>query len=165
MSSSSLSVDDLMSIIEAERQYWLNSEVDLNASSGAVGALSNVICAVHGHRAPWHPVAVPPVPLGVSEQTDEPTDDLADFRACQSFVLDLKPKLFPEGSVVRVDVPQFRGHGIVHRLTGENEIQVLLENGNVWAYPSLCCFPEPDASNWPAWIKRKKEVPDEQPQS
>ena len=93
------------------------------------------------------------------------TSQLADFRACQSFVLDLKPKLFPEGSVVRVDVPQFRGHGIVHRLTGENEIQVLLENGNVWAYPSLCCFPEPDASNWPAWIKRKKEVPDEQPQS
>jgi len=50
----SIDVNELMAIIEAERRYWLASESE--GSIGAVGALSNIICAAYGERAPWHPM-------------------------------------------------------------------------------------------------------------
>ncbi len=54
------SVAELEAIIKAELDYWNHAECDGNTtleamSVAAVGACSNIISAIHGWRAEWHP--------------------------------------------------------------------------------------------------------------
>lgn len=52
-------IEELREVLIAEARYWNESEYDTEtmraASVIAVGALSNIMAATFGHRAPWHP--------------------------------------------------------------------------------------------------------------
>lgn len=53
-------IAEVEAIINAELHYWNNAECDGNTtleamSVAAVGACSNIIAAIHGMRAEWHP--------------------------------------------------------------------------------------------------------------
>lgn len=53
-------MEDVMRIVKAEYDYWNNMECGNDPVKGAmsiaaVGACSNIIAAIHGMRAEWHP--------------------------------------------------------------------------------------------------------------
>lgn len=56
-------IEELREVLIAEARYWNESEDGTEydtetmraASIIAVGALSNIMAATFGHRAPWHP--------------------------------------------------------------------------------------------------------------
>lgn len=52
-----MTIEEAREIILAELRYWKSAPDTLDLPSlGAIGALSNVLCAIDGiHRAPWHP--------------------------------------------------------------------------------------------------------------
>ena len=50
---SGLDLNDIIAIVLAEFTYW--KEADIDQSIGGMGAASNILAAIKGHRAPWHP--------------------------------------------------------------------------------------------------------------
>ena len=52
--------EDLRAILLAEYGYWRESRGA--AAIGAVGACANILGALLGHRAPWHPPVTPTTP-------------------------------------------------------------------------------------------------------
>ena len=48
-----LDLNGIVKIILAEFSYW--KEADVDQSIGGMGAASNILAAIKGHRAPWHP--------------------------------------------------------------------------------------------------------------
>ena len=50
---SGLDLNGIVEIILAEFSYW--KEADVDQSPGGMGAASNILAAIKGHRAPWHP--------------------------------------------------------------------------------------------------------------
>lgn len=52
--------EEIEAIILAEFAYWREApdNIAMNAM-GAMSATANILCAIHGHRAPWHPKAAP----------------------------------------------------------------------------------------------------------
>ena len=50
-----LDLNGIVEIILAEFSYW--KEADVDQSIGGMGSASNILAAIKGHRAPWHPEA------------------------------------------------------------------------------------------------------------
>lgn len=45
--------EEIIAIVRAEYEYWKKSPGDIGIS--AVGACANILAAIEGFRAPWHP--------------------------------------------------------------------------------------------------------------
>ena len=69
--------EEIEAIVMAEYKYWRdafpdNEDLMLDAiTMGATGACANIIGAIHGHRAAWHPQQLPslsPQPLALSPE-------------------------------------------------------------------------------------------------
>lgn len=49
-------LEDVAAICLAEYKYWRESSESVALQAmGAMGAAANILCAIQGHRAPWHP--------------------------------------------------------------------------------------------------------------
>jgi hypothetical protein len=67
---------EIREIVMAEYRYWRTAaekgehdEVEWIAA-GCMAASANILCAIYGHRAPWHPQIVVAIK---TEEKDEPT--------------------------------------------------------------------------------------------
>lgn len=50
-----LSETNAIQIAKAEYEYWKNDEAIGHVGIGAAGAAANILAALMGKRAPWHP--------------------------------------------------------------------------------------------------------------
>lgn len=74
---STLKKQDMINLVLAEYKYWRDAEVrddglDLaQICMGATGACANIVAAVYGRRAPWHPPIVSQVTTLDEKAIDE----------------------------------------------------------------------------------------------
>ncbi len=59
------SVQEIQEIILAEYRYWRDAAKTSDEdtvewiAAGCMAASANILCAIYGHRAPWHPPVKP----------------------------------------------------------------------------------------------------------
>lgn len=81
---------------------------------------------------------------------------LWNFRRSLKELISHKRDVFAVPCVVYVESGTFKGHGIVWKEHDEelaDNLFVLVESGNTWAYPVEDCRREDDKTKWPTWIK------------